>query len=518
MGGGITRSVGRIIPASALAVLLLGPLLVLLIRWLTSADDGSLFAFLDTGSVLLVGRSFLLSGSVAVLASIIGTVCGFLLFRLKFPVRGFYKLMLLIPLLVPPYIFAVAWKDGFQWLFGSTSALNSEAGMIIVHTLVFFPLAMLITGSALSQIHSGFEEAGLMRVPFRRMLMKIVLPLIRPALSISFLLILIFSLSDFSVPAFFGVRTFTTEIFTQFSAFYNHQLAISQSILLLLLCLTLLLTENRFLTDAPFFSVHIKGSRTRLYTVPKAKASLHILLGMLLIVVLVLPLVMLLHQAFSGREIFFSRAWELLSPTIFQSVKLAFFGALLLSSIGLWVAYAKERFRFTQLNTLFLMTFIVPSTVLGVALIGFYNRPATNFIYTSSLILLITYTGRFGFISARIIGNGIKQIPVSLEEAAGIIGVSPIKRFFNISLPLLLPSVFTAFVLSFVLCLGELGTCIMVYPPGTELMPVKIFTIGANAPQALTSSMTLISFGVTMLFILVFFLIGKLVFMKFRHE
>ena len=518
MGGGVTRQITRFVPALVLAVLLRGPILILLVRWLTNADEISLLAFINTGTLLLVGKSLLLSGIVAILASIIGTVCGFLLYRLKFPFRGLYKLLLLLPLLVPPYIFAVAWKDGFQWLFGNTSPINPEVGMIIVHTLVLFPLAMLITGSALSQIHSGFEEAGLLRVPFRRMLIGIVLPLIRPALSISFLLILIISLSDFSVPAFFGVRTFTTEIFTQFSAFYNHQLAISQSILLVLLCLLLLLSENRYLSDAPFFSVHVKGSSTKHYMVRQAKVSLHILLWMLLFVVLVLPLVMLFHQAFSGRQMFFSQAWELLSPTIFQSVKLAFLGALLLSATGLWAAYAKERFRFPHPNTMFLLTFIIPSTVLGVAVINFYNRPATNFIYATLLILLITYVGRFGFIAARIIGNGIKQVPVSLDEVARIIGISPIKRFFSISIPLLLPSMFTAFVLSFVLCLGELGTTIMIYPPGTELMPVKIFTIGANAPLALTSSMTLISFGVTMFFILVFFLIGKIIFMKFRYE
>jgi len=142
----------------------------------------------------------------------------------------------------------------------------------------------------------------------------------------------------------------------------------------------------------------------------------------------------------------------------------------------------------------------------------------SELIYASSIILLITYVGRFGFISTRIIGNGIKQIPVSLEEAARIIGIPPEKRFFSISIPLLLPSLFTAFVLSFVLCLGELGTTIMIYPPGTELMPVKIFTIAANAPLALTSSMTLISFGVTMFFILVFFLTGKVIFIKFKNE
>ena len=517
MGGGVSRQIARYVPAVLLALLLLGPLLALLVRWLSNPDELSFLAFINTGTLLLIGKSLLLSCIVAVLASSIGTFCGFLLYRIKFPFRGFYKLLLLLPLLVPPYIFAVAWKDGFQWLFGNSSAINPELGLIIVHTLVLFPLAMLITGTAFSQIHSGLEEAGLMRVSFRTMLIKIVLPLIRPALTISFLLILIISLSDFSVPAFFGVNTFTTEIFTQFSAFYNHQLAISQSFLLVLLCLTLLLSENRYLSDAPFFSVDVKGSSTKHYSVRKGKTILHILLWILLLVVLVLPLVMLSHQALSGREILFSRAWELLAPTIFQSAKLAFFGALLISATGLWVAYMKERFRFPHLNTMLLLTFIIPSTVLGVAVIKFYNQPATNFIYTSILILLITYVARFGFIAARIIGNGIKQIPASLEEVARVIGIPPMKRFFSISIPLLLPSIFTAFVLSFVLCLGELGTTIMIYPPGTELMPVKIFTIGANAPLALTSSMTLISFGVTMFFILLFFLMGKLIFNRFRH-
>ena len=517
MGGGVSRYITRYVPAAVLALLLLGPLLALLVRWLTSSDELSLLAFLNTGTLLLIGRSLLLSCIVAVLASLMGTICGFLLYRLKFPFRGFYKLMLLLPLLVPPYIFAVAWKDGFQWLFGNSSVMIPEVGMIIVHTLVLFPLAMLITGTAFSQIHSGLEEAGLMRVSFRRMLIKILLPLIRPGLTISFLLILIISLSDFSVPAFFGVNTFTTEIFTQFSAFYNHQLAISQSFLLVLLCLTLLLSENRYLSDAPFFSVHVKGSSTKHYSVGKGKTILHILMWILLLVVLVLPLVMLFHQALSGREILFSRAWEVLSPTIFQSAKLAFLGALIISAIGLWVATMKERSRFPYLNTMLLLTFIIPSTVLGVAVIKFYNHPATNFIYTTIIILLITYVARFGFIAARIIGNGIKQIPGSLDEVARVIGIPPIKRFFSISIPLLLPSVFTAFVLAFVLCLGELGTTIMIYPPGTELMPVKIFTIGANAPLALTSSMTLISFGVTMLFILLFFLMGKIIFKRFRY-
>src|SRR3546814_14641735 len=85
-------------------------------------------------------------------------------------------------------------------------------------------------------------------------------------------------------------------------------------------------------------------------------------------------------------------------------------------------------------------------------------------------------------------------------------GIPSWKIFVKINLPLLFPSLFAAFVLSFILSLGELGVTMLVYPPGTEQMPMKIFTISANAPQALTSSMTLISLAVTVFFIGVFFL------------
>src|SRR3546814_934516 len=241
-----------------------------------------------------------------------------------------------------PYIFAVAWKDGFFWLFGNNAAIYSEVGVILIHTLVFFPLAMLIMGSALSRIDASYEEAGLMVIPFGKMLVKIVLPLIRPALTISFLLILIFSLSDFSVPAFFGERTFTTEIFTQFSALYNFPLAIGQSVLLLFVCLLLMLAETRYLSDAPFFSVSVKGSGSKKYKMRNWQVFLHGLLWLLLILVLLMPVLMLVIQSLSGKALFFSEAWMLMRSAALQSVKLALWSTLLLTSVGLWMAYRSE--------------------------------------------------------------------------------------------------------------------------------------------------------------------------------
>ena len=516
MVGKIRIYITRLTLVLLLVVLIVLPLLLLIIQWLSATESNTLLSFINRNTLLLTGKSVLLSSVAALLATTIGTACAFLLYKFKLSFSGFYKATLLLPLFISPYIFAVAWKDGIFWLFGNTAAFYSIAGVVLVHTLVYFPLTMLIIGSALSQIHAGYEEAGFMVVPFKTMLIKILFPLIRPALTISFLLVLIFSLSDFSVPAFFGIHTFTTEVFTQFSAFYNYQLAIGQSVLLLSLCLLLLLAEARYLSDAPFFSVELKGSISKKYRIKKQYFS-HFAIIILLFTALILPIIILVVQSLSGRMLFFAKAWELIKPAAFQSIKVASAGAFIITAIGLWTAYLYERQKFKIPNLLLLFSFIVPSTVLGIAFIRYFNTPALNFIYGSVFILLITYLTKFGFIASRIIGNGIKQVPVSFEEAAVVMGISPVAKFIKITIPLLIPSLFATFVLSFVLCLGELGTAIMVYPPGTELLPIKIFTISANAPQALTSSMTLINLVVVLFFILIFFFIGKIVFKKFRY-
>lgn len=517
----MVRKLGKFLEISVLIIvlgfLLVIPVIVLLYKWGSNIGNFTLSELFRRDTLILIGQSFLLSGIVALLATTLGSVCGFLLYKFKFTYNEIYKLALLLPILIPNYVFAVAWKDGYQLLFGTGTNINSFIAVIVVHILIFYPMAMLITGSAISRVNKGIEESGLIMISFRRMLFKILLPIIRPSFTISFLLILIFSLSDFTVPAFFGTRTFTTEIFTQFSAFYNYQVAIGQSVLLLLICLILMISESRYLSDAPFFSIDTKGSNSRLYTANNFKFLLHGFLVFLLLIAFVLPIFMLLYQSFSGRELLFHKAWELISPTIIQTSVLALIGAFIISIIGLWTSWLKERHNFSLPNSFLLMVFIIPSTVLGIALIGFFNKPAINFIYASSLMIIIGYIGRFSFISARIIGNGIKQIPLSLEESATVAGIRPGRKYLKITLPLLIPALFASFVLTFILCFGELGTTIMVYPPGTELMPIKLFTISANAPLALTSCMSLINFAIAMSFIIAFYIVGEKVFKRFSY-
>ena len=83
MGGRIIKHSTRLLFTLLLALVLIGPLLVLLFKWLKDVDEISFSAFTSTATVLLIGKSLLLSTTVALLATLVGTVCGFLLYKLK---------------------------------------------------------------------------------------------------------------------------------------------------------------------------------------------------------------------------------------------------------------------------------------------------------------------------------------------------------------------------------------------------------------------------------------------------
>ena len=468
---------------------------------------------LNKNTFILLAKSIIIAFVIALSSTFWGTILGFLLYKTKVLFRGFFRITLLIPLFISPYILAVAWKDFFSLFFYSANLISSLVGMIIVLTTIYTPLSMLIIGTALSNINLQIEESGFMVTNFKNVILKIIFPLIKPAIISSFALVFIFSVSEFSVPAFFGVMVFTTEIFTQFSAFYNHSLAILQSALLIFICVLLLFSERKHIADAPFLSVGGKGTVSKLYSLKNWNSfNLTFLFGWFFISI-ILPFTILFVQSFKNGTSKFLKAFELLLPTFSNSIWLAFLGSLFIVFVGFVAAYYSIRQNKTEKRNTFdwvlLIIFAIPSTIFGISLIKFYNQPYLDFIYSSYAIILIGYVGKFSFISAKLIGNAMKQIPNSLDEATQIEGITHFKSLQKILIPLIMPTLFATFIISFIFCLGELGTTIMLYPPGTEIMPIKVFTIMANAPQALTSSMTLIVFSITLLIITGFYFILK---------
>lgn len=497
----------------AAAVLL--PLLFLIINSFfadgefTSENFSSIF---DTGVLKSISNSILIAASVSIVSVVAGCGFAFLFVKTNLPFKNGLQLLLLLPLFLPPYITAVAWTD--VWLFFriSKNLIYSLPAVIFILITIYIPLAtFLITGS-LQNIAASIEEAGEMMTSYKTVFCKIILPLIRPALFSSFILIFILSVSEFAVPSYLSVNVFTTEIFTQFAAFYNYKLALAHSLALAVICLLLIIPERFYLSQAPFVSFGKKSFKQKMILLENNAIWLLLCFTYFFLFVL-LPVVMLAWQAVSGSSYAsIIETIQQLFPALIDSLFLSSAGALLITLFGYTFAIISVKFKVKISDYVLLIVFAVPAIATGIALTRFYNTPFLSFIYGSSLIILIAFSAKFVFISQKIIANSLLQIPSSYEEAAALMGASPFYIFRRISFPLLAEAVFTSFFIILIFCIGELTTVIMVYPPGISLLPVRIFTLMANAPQSTVSAMCLVALLFTLLLITVMLAGKKLLF------
>lgn len=496
--------------APVLAVLLLllaaGPVVLLVGQavWGTHPPSAEVYG---RGWLTLLGRSVGIAGAVATLTTALGLGVGFSFSKVGMPGKSGLRLLTAIPLLLAPYLLAVAWSDGFYQFGWDRRLLFGPVGVVLVLTTVYTPLATYFVVGSLANMNASLEEAGLLMTTYPGVFRRLVLPLLRPALGSSFGLIFVLALSEFSVPSYLGVTTLVTEIFTQFAAFYRSDVAIGQSVVLIGLCLLLLLPQQSFLTRAPLVTMGSRSFRSLTFTKPWQRGWAFGLVTLYGVGFIGLPLSMLVRQALSRGGADLRDAFARLLPALLPSLGLAAGGALLLTATAWLLARAKVPGQYGLLLALF----AVPSTVLGIAYSQFYNTVGLSSIYQSPLIIVLAYWGRFLFIPVRLLAGALAQLSPGAEEAALLVGANAWVRFRRVLAPLLADVFIIAFGLCFVLCLGELATMILVYPPGTQVLSVSVFTYMANAPQSLVSALTLVVLGITcvclmgMVFVYTFF-------------
>jgi len=437
-----------------------------------------------------------------------------LLARADLPAKGLLRLALIIPLVLPPYVLGLAWI----YVTGSTGiaahllgrdllsdSTYSLGGAVAVLSIGFFPLAMLATEAAARRVDGRLEEAGLLVARPRRVFTRITLPLIAPGVASAALVIFVLAISEFGVPGLLRVRVFTTEVFTAFAAQYDFGRATALSVPLLLLSLiaavALKLTiGERLLTTRR--SMH----QGLILNLGRWSAPALILIGIVLALSALLPLIALGLEA-QGVEAIVA-AVKGSTSAITNSILLSLCGAVLIVGLGLLLGYSRARAQ-TRLGTfadlVFVVLFAAPSTVIGVGLIGLWNRPGPlGEIYRSPVIIAVAYLARFVSVAALMLAAATRQVPASLEGAAEVAGASWPRVFGHIVLPQITVATAAALVVSFMFAFGELGATVLVAPPGESTLPVRVYTLIANAPSSQVASLALMQASIVLVPLIVF--------------
>jgi iron(III) transport system permease protein len=320
---------------------------------------------------------------------------------------------------------------------------------------------------------------------------RITLPLAAPGIFAAALVIFVLAVSEFGVPGLLRVRVYTTEVFTAFAALYDFTRAILLAVPLLLLCVAVSALAGVLLGDRLTVTRRSLGTHPSLFDPWRRYAQ--IAAAVVVTSALGLPLAILTREAAGARSL--ADVFSGSAQAIANSLLLATVGATAVVGVSVWIGYLRARARrFGQLaDVLFIVLFAMPSTAVGVGLIGLWNRRGPmGAVYGTDIMFVLAYLARFLPVAALALAASIRAVPVSHEEAAAVGGAGWTRTMSRIVLPQIKLAALAAWVIVFILAFGELGVSILVAPPGEATLPIRIYTIIANAPSSYVAALALL--------------------------
>ena len=479
----------------------------------------------DKDNLLAMWNTVKIAFWVTIGGTIVGLFYAWLLGRSDIPMKGLMKSLFNIPYMFPPFFGAMAWdlllsaRGGYinNWLmetFHLSTApfnINSLWGIIFVEISYYFPFVYMQVVSALERMDPTLEEsARIAGAKQGKVIMKITIPLVKPAISAGALLILISSLAHFGVPSILGfsknIYTLPTKIYALIARsggdFEGIRQGAALSILLVLVVSIALIVQKKVLASGSYDIIKGKSMRPTLIKLRGAKYPLLVLAILTLVIIVLVPLVMIflvgMLKAY-GLPLTFENFTMKNYVKIFQSTAtvdsiknslfLSITAGIICMFMGVMIAYVINKIKPKGkgvLEILSVLPYSIPGTVLAIGVILAWSGQFGINLYNTIWIILVAYMARYLSFSMKSASAALLQVHSSLEEAARSCGASHTESLKDITLPLIRPAMVSGFFLIFLPAMRELTTSVLLYGPYTRTLGVQIYSLrdAGMIPQA----------------------------------
>jgi len=169
--------------------------------------------------------------------------------------------------------------------------------------------------------------------------------------------------------------------------------------------------------------------------------------------------------------------------------------AIVLSALLGYLIVKRNNALTMTLDYLTAIPLALSGTALGIGLIHAFNGGWLPLTGTAAIIVLAYIIRRLPF-GLRNASSTLYNIPRSIEEASVSLGVPPGRTFLRVVLPLMVPALAAAAVLTWTTTVAELSASIIVYSGGRETMPIQIFKLIDSNLMAQASAYGLILIAV----------------------
>jgi iron(III) transport system permease protein len=445
----------------------------------------------------LMRESFINSLYVAVMSAIFAAMIAVPLayFTVRFDFKGALLIQTLgvLPLIMPPFVGAVA----LQLIFGRSGTLNlllNEAfgftlpimeglnGVIFVEAIHYFPFILLNLTVALRNIDGAMEEAAMnLGCKGWRLFWRVIFPLGLPGFVAGASLVFVKVFDDLGTPLVMGqTNMLAPQAYLRITQVgLEDPMGYVISVLMIVFSIGAMVLSARMLKGRDFSTLQKGGSsiqRRQLSPVESALAYLWI--GLILIITLSPHLGVLLLS--------FAKVWSF-SPlpdaytlehyaTVFQDASGMIQNTLIYCGLaagldvllGVTIAYLILRTNLPArqwLDWIATASLAVPGIVLAIGFLRMFKGvtvPGTDILLTGTWVaIMLAYAVRRLPYALRSCIAALQQVHISLEEAAESVGANKITSIRRVLVPLMTGGILAGFVTSFITAAVELSATIM---------------------------------------------------------
>ena len=479
-------------------------------------------------------RSLVVCGVTVLTTTLIGVPIAYVMTRYNVAGKQLLHILIIMSLMSPPFIGAYSWiilmgRNGLIAklfaMFGATApTIYGREGIIFVFTLHLFPYIYLYTSGAMNSIDSSLEEAaenlGMNKL---KRIWTVTLPVILPSILAGCVMVFMTSLADFGTPMLLGegYTVLPVLVYNEYmsESAVNPYMASALSVIIVA-CSLLVLAFQKLVIDKRNYQM------SSLRPPQEAKLSgwkrFAVSLPIWIVVFLAfLPQIVVVCQSFversfsgmvqginfSNYEAIMSRLGRNIRNTyVFSLVAIVFIVIL-----GILVSYILVRKKGKVANlidTLIMFPYVIPGSVLGIGLIVAFNRKPIILVGTAA-IMIISYVVRKLPYTVRSGSAFLYQMDPFVEEASINLGVSPMKTFFTVTARMMLPGVMSGAVLSWITCINELSSSIMLYSGKTSTIAVAIYQEVTRMSDGTAAALATILTVTTIISLLIVFRLTK---------
>ena len=454
-------------------------------------------------------NTVLLSVGSCIVAILFGGIFAFLITRTNLSCRKYLSSIFIFPYIMPQWTLAVVWQN----LFNSNVVTGTSNGLLaslfnvqmplwwckglfpslIVLGMHYAPFAYILIGGIFRNMDANLEEAAtILDTPKWKTMFRITLPMVKPAILSTILLVFGSSMGSYPVPHYLGLATLSTK-YVSLNSKYTGEASIL-AIIMMIFGVAIMLLNQRSLKSRKNYTT-VTGKSGQISKINLGRTGCVVIAVILIIITFftsIFPIISFALETFlpnpgdysflyTGDTNNLTTKWWVTSENVTENgmygqkgilynntIWTAFKGTMLVSvscaliagTIGTLIGYAVSKNRRSRwanyVNSVAFLPYLMPSIAVGVAFFILFSNKYFNLFNTYTLLIIAGVIKYIPFASRSSL-NSMLQLSGEIEEAAIIQDVPWVKRMTRIIIPIQKSSIISGYLLPFMTCLRELS-------------------------------------------------------------